>query len=106
WMRSSGASAEIRRASAGVLRSSSSIVGRDGDDARALRAVAPRVPGPELDDDVARRELHLLGVEDQGDAALEHEAEIERLGLLAVSERRLRRVRGRVRRAHGVEERA
>src|SRR5712691_3136184 len=98
WMRSSGASAETSRAKPGTAMSMSSIremsVGRVvrgyRDHARSVRPVAPRVAGSPLHDGVARLKLHLLGVEHEGDLALQNHAEIESARLLYPGVRRTR----------------
>src|SRR5712691_1529475 len=98
WMRSSGASAETSRAKPGTAMSMSSIremsVGRVvrgyRDHARSVRPVAPRVAGSSLHDGVARLQLHLFGVEHQGDLALQNQAEIESARFLHPGVRRTR----------------
>src|SRR5262245_13432373 len=52
------------------------IMRRDGDRAGAARAVAPGVVGATLHHGIAGRKLDLLGVEHQGDLALQDQAEI------------------------------
>jgi hypothetical protein len=56
-----------------------------------------------VDDELSRAQRHLFLVEHQHDLAFEHDAEVERAGLLHVGMRRLCRIRARARRAHRLE---
>src|SRR5262245_32250853 len=76
------------------------VVRRERDRARAIRAVAPGVIGAALHDGVAGLEVNLLGIEHQGDLALEYQAEIERARSLHVGMRGLRGIGRGSRRAH------